>query len=75
ELSGDFVSLDMNGRSLSEFEWPKVTNLLLGEEGQGIPQSLKRRSISIPIHSEVESLNASAALSIALYSWSLSNSK
>jgi TrmH family RNA methyltransferase len=62
-------ALDMHGESLAEFSWPKDLYLILGEEGRGIPKSLAATSISIPMRGKVESLNAMAAASIALYSY------
>ena len=66
------VALDMQGESLKKFSWPKDLYLILGEEGRGIPQSLAVTSISIPMQGKVESLNAMAAVSIALYSYRIS---
>ncbi|MGZ3723440.1 MAG: TrmH family RNA methyltransferase [Bdellovibrionales bacterium] len=62
-------SLNMEGESLEKFSWPKDLYLILGEEGRGIPKSLAATSISIPMKGKVESLNAMAAASIALYSY------
>lgn len=73
ELAGKIqaptLALDMAGDALSTLTWPKNLRLLLGEEGRGIPSqdgSLKR--VMIPI-AGVESLNATVAASIALYSY------
>lgn len=62
-------SLDMNGQNLSGFQWPKNLSLVVGEEGQGIPESLQKNVLTIPILSACESLNVMAATSIALYEW------
>lgn len=64
------VSLDANGASLEKFQWPKDVSLVVGEEGQGLPSSLKTKAISIPITADCESLNVMAATSIALYDYS-----
>jgi TrmH family RNA methyltransferase len=61
--------LDMNGQDLGQFAWPKNLYLILGEEGRGVPQSLKAQALSIPMAGQVESLNAMAAASIALFSY------
>jgi len=70
-ISGEIVSLDSEGEDIRKFEWPKNVRILLGEEGQGIPESLKRTSIAIPINPKVESLNATVAASLALFSYRL----
>lgn len=62
------ISLDKKGASLGEFIFPEKFILLPGIEGQGVPEDLKNRSVSIPLQ-EIESLNASAAVSVALYQW------
>lgn len=59
-------SLDGKGVPLDSVESGPV-RLILGEEGGRLPQELLQNSISIPISSQVESLNVNAALSIALY--------
>lgn len=67
--SAGLIGLDMDGENLNTLEWPKNTRLLLGEEGRGVPAQVERR-IQIPIAKSVESLNATVAASIALYSYS-----
>jgi TrmH family RNA methyltransferase len=67
----DFYGLNMKGQMLnSDFQWPKQVNLLLGEEGQGLPQEIQLKPLAIPMSSDIESLNATVAASIALYHWS-----
>lgn len=61
--------LDLEGEALTQFQWPQDLSLVLGEEGQGIPQSLHAKALTIPIHNKSESLNAMAAASIALFSY------
>lgn len=73
--NADFLGLDKNGTLISEFQWPKNFRLVLGEEGRGLPAELKTQSLKIPIHENLESLNATSALSIALYAHSLSLKK
>jgi TrmH family RNA methyltransferase len=66
-------ALDMDGVSLNEFKWPKDLYLVLGEEGRGVPDSLALKRIKIPIGAATESLNATVAGSIALYSYRSAN--
>lgn len=68
-------ALDMEGASLDAFEWPKDLYLVLGEEGRGVPDSLALKRIKIPISSATESLNATVAGSIALYSYRVRQSR
>lgn len=62
--------LDMEGTNLREFKWPKGFVLVVGEEGRGLPKDFplleRAKRIRIPIQ-KMESLNATVALSIALY--------
>ena len=58
--------LDMEGESIFETEMPSDFLLVLGEEGQGLPDAFKGRRLSIPIAPEMESLNVSVAAGIAL---------
>lgn len=60
-------ALDGNGLALKDVKVPHDARLLLGEEGQGIPQDLKVQKISIPIEKDVESLNATVAASVLFY--------
>lgn len=69
-LNGTILALDMNGKDLGTFVWPRNARLLIGEEGQGVPESKAFEFLSIPMSREVESLNATVAASIALYSYS-----
>lgn len=66
--------LDSTGKDLSQVIWPKDLYLAVGEEGPG--WSLLGgggQRIAIPCSSDVESLNATVAASIALYEWSRHN--
>ena len=65
------VSLDKSGCDIRNFKFPKDFFILAGIEGKGLSQSMREHSISIPIANSVESLNAYAALSIALYQYKL----
>lgn len=71
------VGLDAHGTPLNDFKWSKDVNLVLGEEGKGLPEHLKKslKIVSIPTNPRVESLNATVALSIAAYSYSTSSPK
>ncbi len=68
------IALDMKGESLFDFRWPKNCRLLIGEEGPGVPNKLDHTLVSIPMAATVESLNATVAASIALYSYRSSQS-
>lgn len=68
-IDSPFLALDMHGESLESFVWPRSARLLLGEEGQGVPRSTGFHYLSIPMAKGVESLNATIAASIALYSY------
>jgi tRNA G18 (ribose-2'-O)-methylase SpoU len=61
------VCMDKGGEDLNKFKWQKnISGLLLGQEGSGIPQNLNIKKLSISA-TGVESLNATSALSIALF--------
>ncbi len=59
--------MDMAGKSVRDADFSKPWRILLGEEGQGIPSSLKCEKVSIPYSGDVESLNATIAASILFY--------
>lgn len=63
------VALSAAGRSLRGFTFPARFALLAGLEGPGLPGVWNAASVSVPIAGEVESLNAAAAVAIALYAW------
>lgn len=63
-------SLNMSGANIGEFAWPKNLYLVLGEEGQGVPEDLKLTPIAIPMQGQIESLNATTAAAIAMFSYS-----
>jgi 16S rRNA (guanine(527)-N(7))-methyltransferase RsmG len=63
------LALSAEGTNLSEIEFPEAFGLLLGLEGQGLPDKWRRAAVRIPIKPEVESLNAAAAAAVALYEW------
>lgn len=61
--------LDLNGPDISAVDWPTRMYLVLGEEGQGLPEELAVQRVRIPMARSIESLNAMAAASIALFSY------
>ncbi len=65
------IALDAVGEALETFQWPKDFRLLVGEEGKGIPSQIPITPISIAMHPGVESLNATVAMSVALYQWNI----
>jgi TrmH family RNA methyltransferase len=70
------IALDKSGVNVRDFKFPKQFFLLPGVEGLGVSEEIKKYSklISIPILKSVESLNATVATSVALYSWSVQTS-
>lgn len=69
QAAGPMVALDAAGESLSRYSWPQDLRLVLGEEGQGLPPDLPLERLSIPTTGRVESLNATVAVSLALFSY------
>lgn len=67
--AGPVLALDAGGEDLSAFPWPRDLRLVLGEEGQGLPADLTVTRMAIPTTGAVESLNATVAASLALYSY------
>ncbi|MFM2044747.1 MAG: hypothetical protein RLY86_3323 [Pseudomonadota bacterium] len=67
--AGPVFALDAGGEDLASLDWPADLRLILGEEGQGVPPTLRVRRLTIPTTGTVESLNATVAASIALYGW------
>lgn len=66
--AGPLVALDAGGADMAAFRWPRDVRLVLGEEGQGVPATLPVQRLSIPTTGAVESLNATVAASVALFS-------
>lgn len=62
-------ALDMDGTPLDRIAWPARFGLIAGREGLGLPDTLRRRvtRVGIPLHAGVESLNAAAAVAVALW--------
>lgn len=67
-FSFDLVGLEKEGKDISTYKWPKNIRLVVGEEGPGLNGVELEEKIKIPI-AGVESLNATVAASIALYSY------
>lgn len=65
-------ALDMKGENVAGFKWPKNVRLAIGEEGPGFSGLKGLQRLSVATQS-VESLNATVAASIALYSYSCSH--
>lgn len=63
------IALDADGKELQTFHWPENFRLLVGEEGPGVPSQIPITPISIHMAPGIESLNATVAMSIALYQW------
>ncbi len=64
-----YFGLDMNGTHLPQFHWPKSARLILGEEGRGLPKQIQMQRLTIPMQGQIESLNATIAASLAMYSF------
>ncbi len=64
-------ALDASGVPLDQVKRPIRYGLLLGTEGQGLPDEIRNSAslLSIPLSNRVESLNAATAASIALWTW------
>lgn len=62
----DIFALDLKGENIARFPWPKNLYLAVGEEGPGFSGLQGLNKLSIPTQG-VESLNATVAVSIALY--------
>lgn len=65
----NLFALDMRGEDLMFFKWPKNARLLLGEEGPGLSGLDGLRRLKIEMRPGVESLNATVAASLALFSY------
>lgn len=66
--------LDMVGEDVASFKWPRDIRIAIGEEGPGFGNIKGLKRLSVPTQS-VESLNATVAASIALYSYALNLKK
>jgi TrmH family RNA methyltransferase len=70
----EIYALDMEGSDLASFRWPANLRLLIGEEGPGLKDLRGLMKLKIDTGA-VESLNATVAASIALYTYKLSKNK
>ena len=64
------VCADMNGQSIFDFQPTKRLGVVVGSEGQGVSQQLLsacKSTIKIPMHNNLESLNAAVAGSIIMF--------
>jgi 23S rRNA (guanosine2251-2'-O)-methyltransferase len=56
----------------TSFDWPQRTALIMGSEGEGIGQLLRRESdftVALPMDARVESLNVGVATGALAYLW------
>ncbi len=60
-------ALDREGENILKIKPVMPCGILVGMEGSGLPESIPCTTIAIPQSSAVESLNATVALSIALF--------
>ena len=69
--NGYFVyAADMDGVNYKDVSFNKKTVLVIGSEGNGVSQLVKKNCdeiVSIPMYGEVNSLNASVAAAILIY--------
>ena len=66
------VEIGEDSNNIFEYEYPKNTMLVIGNEGTGVPQKILDNSVSrvyIPQYGGVECLNAAVAGGIAIYDW------
>jgi 16S rRNA (guanine(527)-N(7))-methyltransferase RsmG len=71
KLSADLpiIALSPDGADIRRTAFPPSFGLLAGMEGPGLPINWRSRAVRIPIGPAVESLNAAAAVAVALYEW------
>jgi 16S rRNA (guanine(527)-N(7))-methyltransferase RsmG len=62
-------ALSAQGTRIATVDFPDKFGLLIGLEGQGLPQAFRDKAVRIPIHPAVDSLNAAATAAVALYEW------
>lgn len=63
------------GLTLWEFDWPAKIAIVLGGEGSGISQLMKKKCdylVGIPIYGRIPSLNVSASAAVILYEFARS---
>jgi 16S rRNA (guanine527-N7)-methyltransferase len=71
EVTGaQLYSLSAEGEGINTAVLPRTLGLLAGREGPGLPRRFReKRVLSIPMVPGVESLNAAAAVTVALFEW------
>lgn len=65
-----FTATDMNGENYTKISYTGSTCLIIGNEGKGVSELVKKSSdfiASIPLIGNIESLNASVAAGIMIY--------
>ncbi|RJQ78134.1 MAG: 16S rRNA (guanine(527)-N(7))-methyltransferase RsmG, partial [Desulfobacteraceae bacterium] len=62
-------ALSAEGRDIASVAFPAAFGLLVGLEGEGLPEAWRDAAVRIPIAPAVDSLNAAAAAAVALYEW------
>ncbi|MEK2690565.1 TrmH family RNA methyltransferase [Bdellovibrio sp. GT3] len=73
QTNNEIYALDMKGENVAKFNWPKNLRLVIGEEGPGFSGVKGLNRLSVPTDG-VESLNATVAASIALFSYAQKHS-
>ncbi len=68
-VSGSVLALSGEGSPLPATRFPERFALLAGLEGPGLPDAWRQQSVAIPMEPGAESLNAAAAVAVALYAW------
>ncbi len=64
------LALSADGVEIGQAEFPPAFGLLAGLEGPGLPRHWRgAAALRIPIDPAIESLNAAAAVAVALYEW------
>ena len=65
-----FVCADMGGESMYRLDLKGPIGLVIGNEGEGVSRLVREKCdflVSIPLHGQISSLNASAAAAVLLY--------
>ena len=73
----NLVCLDPQGQNLYDFPWPQDVQLLVGEEGAGLPEHFKEHAtcLAISMNPKIESLNATVATSLAVFHYQMHHRK
>ncbi|OAM52736.1 rRNA methyltransferase [Methylovorus sp. MM2] len=70
EFAGNTYATTLSGQCIYSFDLSQPTAFIIGNEGTGLNQDTIKaanHAVSIPMHGQVESLNAAAATSIFLF--------